>query len=112
MRERLLLAMLACLWLCVPTNASEKPNYVLSLDGDGDYVQLPPNIINDLDEATIEGWVKWERFTNYSRFSDFGRMNQTMSRVDDHGRELRDYPLPWVESIYTPGALQLYSRRL
>ena len=32
-------------------------NRVLQLDGQGDYIQLPDNIFNNLDEATIEGWV-------------------------------------------------------
>src|SRR5438128_1394182 len=37
-------------------------NRVLELDGNGSYVQLPSNIFDDLSEATIELWVKWDRF--------------------------------------------------
>jgi hypothetical protein len=47
-----------------------KGNLVLSLNGDGTnsgYVNLPPEIFNDLDEATVEGWVKWASF-NHSPF--------------------------------------------
>jgi hypothetical protein len=30
------------------------PNRVLELDGHGSYVELPPNIFKDLEEATVE----------------------------------------------------------
>jgi signal transduction histidine kinase/DNA-binding response OmpR family regulator/sugar lactone lactonase YvrE len=42
------------------------------LDGRDDYVQLPPNIFNDLPQATVEAWVKWERFSYYSQPFGFG----------------------------------------
>jgi hypothetical protein len=47
-------------------------NRVLNLDGDGNFVELPPNIFNDLSEITVEGWVKWDRFQHFSRFFEFG----------------------------------------
>jgi len=47
-------------------------NRVLELDGQGSYVELPSNIFNDLDEATVEGWVKFQEFRTESRFFDFG----------------------------------------
>jgi len=47
-------------------------NRVLQLDGDGDYVQLPSDIFNHLDEATIEAWLKWEKFGYYSQPFGFG----------------------------------------
>ena len=40
-------------------------NHVLELDGDGDYVELPSNIFNELTAATVEGtavqsmWRMW-----------------------------------------------------
>jgi hypothetical protein len=47
-------------------------NRVLELDGTGGYVELPPNIFNDLDEATVELWARLDdlrgreqRFFNY-----------------------------------------------
>jgi hypothetical protein len=48
-------------------------NQVLKLDGDRSFVELPPNVFNDLTEITVEGWVKWDRFQHFSRFFDFGR---------------------------------------
>jgi len=53
-------------------------NRVLSLDGDGDYVELPQNIFNELDEATVEGWIKWEKLGKFSRFFDFGALKRNM----------------------------------
>ncbi len=49
------------------------PNKVLRLDGDGDYVQLPSDIFNDLEEDTVEAWVKWGDFSYYSQWFAFGR---------------------------------------
>ena len=35
-------------------------------------MELPSDIFNNLEEATVEGWLKWDRFRSYSRFFDFG----------------------------------------
>ncbi len=55
----------------VPLPATE--NQVLSLDGFGSYAELPAGAFNDLEEATIEGWMKWDTLTSESRFFDFGK---------------------------------------
>src|SRR5258708_4344809 len=48
-------------------------NRVLELDGTNSFVELPPNIFNDLTEATVEGWVKWESFgRGWNRFFNYG----------------------------------------
>ena len=47
-------------------------NRVLDLDGTSGYVELPPNIFNHLEAATVEGWIKWRRFVHFSRFFDSG----------------------------------------
>ncbi len=52
--------------------AVQPPNKVLRLDGDGDYVHLPSHIFNDLEEATVEAWVKWGDFSYYSQWFAFG----------------------------------------
>ena len=70
--------------LLISSIAATAQNRVLQLDGDSDYVELPPNIFNDLDEATIEGWVKWESFGTFSRFVEFGKRERAM--VVDHYR--------------------------
>jgi signal transduction histidine kinase/DNA-binding response OmpR family regulator/ligand-binding sensor domain-containing protein/protocatechuate 3,4-dioxygenase beta subunit len=54
------------------------PNRVLHLGGNRAYARLPARVFGDLEEATVEGWVKWDRFTKRSRFFDFGRQGQTM----------------------------------
>src|SRR5882724_2489054 len=63
-----------------PTNragdqTSQLPNNsVLQLDGNNSYIDLPPNIFNDLDEATIEAWVKWQRVgaVGWNRVFNYG----------------------------------------
>ena len=54
-------------------------NHVLELDGKDSYVELPPNIFNGLEEATVEGWMKWQSLENWSRFFDFGTNSQAMA---------------------------------
>src|ERR1043166_2115603 len=49
-------------------------NHVLSLNGEDSYVELPVGSLTNLTEATVEGWLKWERLGKYSRFFDFGSM--------------------------------------
>ena len=52
-------------------------NRVLEVDGTGGYVELPPNIFNDLTEATVEMWVKWRSFptNDPSRVFSYGEEN-------------------------------------
>src|SRR6185369_11059612 len=47
------------------------PNRVLELDGANSFVELPAGAFTNLDEVTVEGWVKWESFGSMSRFFDF-----------------------------------------
>ena len=47
-------------------------NRVLELDGNGSFVELPPDILRGLKEVTVEGWVRWDEFRDYSRFWSFG----------------------------------------
>jgi len=58
--------------IALAAGASHAQNRVLQLDGEGDYVQLPSNVFSDLDEATVESWVKWEEFGYYSQPWGFG----------------------------------------
>ena len=55
-------------------------NHVLELDGAGGYVELPPNIFNDLTEATVEAWVRWDAFGGvYKRVFNYGDALQDFS---------------------------------
>src|SRR5688572_23130610 len=51
-------------------------NRVLDLDGKTGYVELPANILNDFDEATVEAWVKFRSFPTSaaSRFFSYGEV--------------------------------------
>ena len=57
-----------------PLAAGDTSNQVLHLDGMNRYVELPSNIFNNLQEATVEGWVKWNSLRRFSRFFDFGNI--------------------------------------
>ena len=64
-------------------------NWVLELDGTNSFVELPPNIFNQLTEATVEGWIKWDAFGVRTRFFDFGKPDQTILLSSDNGGDLR-----------------------
>src|SRR5262245_13158297 len=77
-----LCAFVVCSQLSTPVFAQPaSPNRVLELDGAGSYVELPANIFNDLTEATVEVWVRWD---------DLGG---TAKRVFNYGDALRDMSL-------------------
>ena len=51
----------------------DRQNNILELHGgESTFVQLPPDILRGLDEATVEGWVRWDEFREFSRFFSFG----------------------------------------
>ena len=51
---------------------------MLQLDGAGDYVRLPPDVFNHLEDATVEAWVKWQRLGPHAQPFGFGKMWQVM----------------------------------
>ena len=73
--------LLLLLSLFAPLHAQPAANNrVLELDGTGGYVELPPNIFNDLDEATVEAWVRWDDFNGtYKRVFNYGDRLSDMS---------------------------------
>ncbi|MDA1278292.1 MAG: LamG domain-containing protein, partial [Verrucomicrobia bacterium] len=60
-------------------NSPRIPNRVLSLDGDGDYVELPAGAFTNLESATIEAWAKWDGFQTHSRVFDFVLKNRLIN---------------------------------
>ena len=54
----------------------EPDNHVLELDGASAWLELPPHILDELDSATVEAWVRlmnppdrqWARFFAYGSF--------------------------------------------
>jgi len=82
--SRRLLAVLCLLAAVLPQTArlhsqpAPPANRVLQLDGTNSYVELPPNIFDSLTQATVEGWVKWDRLRSTDRFFDFGDRNREM----------------------------------
>lgn len=61
-------------------------NHVLELDGTGGCVELPPNIFNDLDEATVEAWVRWDDFSgSFKRVFNYGDALRDLSTTSGNG---------------------------
>lgn len=56
-----------------PVRASSEVMEVLYLDGTRAFVQLPSRITTGKVGATVEAWVKWERFQKWARVFDFGK---------------------------------------
>src|SRR5262245_30409995 len=83
LRLKLLAGVLVTLmWI---TSASAQ-NRVLELDGDDSWVELPAELLKDVkNELTVEGWIRWERLGNFSRFFDFGPVwrSVALSQVSD-----------------------------
>src|SRR5262249_32009253 len=55
---------------------------VLELSGTNSYVELPADAFTNLDEVTVEGWVKWESFERMSRFFDFAFKGFSLSAMN------------------------------
>lgn len=91
-------------------------NRVLELDGNGSYVELPPNLFTNLNQATVEVWAKWDSFRNYSRVLEFGAGWHSMSlfnhattadlRFNLYPRRAQQNP-EWMFSVRTNGVLRL-----
>jgi tetratricopeptide (TPR) repeat protein len=72
MKLRILISMMS-LVIIGTTNISSEEMHVIHFDGRSGYIQLPSNIFDQENNATIEAWVKWEEFNKWSRVFDFGR---------------------------------------
>jgi hypothetical protein len=93
-RLALRLAALSCLLaLSVPaqsppatppavSNPQAATNYVLALNGGRGYFELPPQIFDTLDEATVECWVKWNSASAGHLF-DFGQVQREVYVTGD-----------------------------
>ena len=53
-------------------HADAQEMQAIRFDGFGSYVELPSGIFGEEQNATIEAWVKWEQFNEWSRVFDFG----------------------------------------
>ncbi len=91
--------------------ARARVSKVLELDGKHSYVEFPAGAFTNLDEVTVEGWIKWESFESMSRFFDFTLAGYTLNVMN---RETKselfsemyrgDYRTPlWVPGILSLG---------
>src|SRR5262245_52121580 len=110
-----------------PVSAQSSTNFVLELDGTESYLELPTNIFNNLTQATVEAWVRWDRYGEAKRLFNYGGPRQDMSILLDgkaltfvlgnEKRELHYITIPellrtneWchVAGVSGPGGMQLY----
>ncbi len=97
---------LAC---TLASGISSAQNKALKLDGKGSYVELPPNIFQNLTQGTVEVWAKWEEFRSYSRIFEFGAAWQAMSLINhERSADLRFNLYP--QNTKTNPALRYYIR--
>jgi signal transduction histidine kinase/ligand-binding sensor domain-containing protein len=69
---RVLCACLFWLLLCHDGFAASPTNSIVELDGRGSYVELPTDLGADLDQMTVEFWVRWDRWNYFSTPLYFG----------------------------------------
>jgi hypothetical protein len=71
-------------------------NGILALDGAGGYVALPPDVFDEIEAATVEGWVRCDVIgKSTTRIFKYGEGRQELSLGVRHGR-------PWF-LIASPG---------
>ena len=84
---------------------------VLQLPGANSYVELPPDIFNDLNDSTFEAWVKWEHLggPGWNRAFNYGSARQDVS-IGTRGADglwfvVADGEARQLHEIIAPGVL-------
>jgi signal transduction histidine kinase/ligand-binding sensor domain-containing protein len=92
------------------TQPAHGKDRVLEFDGGGGYVELPNNIFTNLDDATVEAWVKWDSSSTPQRFFSFGEFQRDMGIGQDPPTCLYYYVSTEGTTVHTnsaPGLIQL-----
>jgi signal transduction histidine kinase/ligand-binding sensor domain-containing protein len=85
--------------------------HVIEFDGKTGYVELPPNILNEIEAATVEFWVKFASLPSrsWARFFSYGEeMHDTGIELFEHGTMhvfLQDKSAG-AQQFVTPGVLR------
>ena len=93
---RLLVAIALCSILTTTKAYGVEEMSVLFLDGRS-HVELPRNLFDRTTQATIEVWVKWNRFNNWSRVFDFGREENAVVLQNEKSSNTLNYRI-WDRS--------------
>ena len=80
------------------TSCAVAQNRVLELDGNGGYVELPPNLFTN-QLVTIEGWMKWRELGVYGGGLLRGAPTPRIDRLAGEGMRLLNFN---VEAQCTP----------
>ncbi len=93
---RLLAAIALCSILTTPNAYCAEEMPVLFLDGRS-HVELPRNLFDRTTQATIEVWVKWNRFNQWSRVFDFGHEGNAVVLQNEKSSNTLNYRI-WDRS--------------
>ena len=86
-------------------------NHVLQLDG-GSFLVLPTTVFHQLKEATVEGWVRWERLLPTAHFfsaGSAGNAHISLGPTEDSVSDLRAniFSRPVMQrGVQAPGAIR------
>ena len=87
-------------------------DHVLELDGAIAHVSLPDGLLDDLDEITIEAWIKWHGLGSYGEVLGFGAPWQVLGiNNDGTTRTLQFFIYSQVNELHVirvPGILRLH----
>jgi hypothetical protein len=57
-------------------------NLALKLDGNGSYVELPTEGYENMTQATVEAWVKWDALRGHSRVFEIGERWRSLAIIN------------------------------
>lgn len=89
------------------------PNRALQLNGQDGCAQLPPGLFDGLDQATVEGWVRWDDFSSDSVVFSFGAESCSMELKNSAATGDLEFDLKTPQGggtsrITLPGILRLH----
>lgn len=74
--------LLSTLALACMAASVQAENMALKLDGNGSYVELPTDGYENMTQATVEAWVKWDAFRGHSRVIEFGERWRSLAIIN------------------------------
>ncbi|HIO75903.1 MAG TPA: LamG domain-containing protein, partial [Gammaproteobacteria bacterium] len=76
-------------------------NYLLVSSGPDNYLELPADIFDALDAATVEGWVRWQDFDGQANMFTFGDAQQGMQVTIDAKAQMLNFQVAKsVDQVY------------
>jgi hypothetical protein len=64
--------LMVILWIPPLSRAQSTPNHVLQMTGSEPGARIQDDVLNGLQSCTIEAWIKWDDFNQFSQPWSFG----------------------------------------